>query len=98
MFADPNWDWKTFDWTRPSDYEAHQKAEAKLAPILNATNPDLKEFRRRGGKLLQYHGWNDQLIAAENSINYYESVSKATPNTADFYRLFQAVSRRRTLQ
>ena len=91
VFADPNWDWKTFDWMRPSDYEAHQKAEARLAPILNATNPDLKEFRRRGGKLLQYHGWNDQLIAAENSINYYESVQKFFGSAAEvqsFYRLF----------
>jgi len=51
-----------------------KKAEAKLAPVLNATNPDLREFRKRGGKLLQYHGWNDQLIAPQNSIDYYESV------------------------
>ena len=93
VFADPNWDWKTFDWNRTSDYEAHRKAETKLAPILNATNPDLREFRRRGGKLLQYHGWNDQLIAAENSINYYESVEKLLGSAAEvqsFYRLFMA--------
>ncbi len=93
VFADPNWDWKTFDWKRPEDYAAHQKAEAKFAPILNATNPDLREFRRRGGKLLQYHGWNDQLIAAENSINYYESVEKLFGSAAEvqsFYRLFMA--------
>src|SRR5262249_29756935 len=91
VFADPNWDWKTFDWTRPPDYEAHQKAEAKLAPILNATNPDLKEFRRRGGKVLQYPGWSDQLIAAENSINYFESVQKffgPADDVQSFYRLF----------
>ena len=25
--------------------------------------PDLRAFRDRGGKLLQYHGWNDQLIS-----------------------------------
>src|SRR5205814_10525784 len=45
VFADPNWDWKTFDWKRPVDYREHLQAEAKLAPILNATNPDLREFR-----------------------------------------------------
>ena len=81
--------------TRPST-----KAEAKFAPILNATNPDLREFRQRGGKLLQYHGWSDQLIAPQNSIDYYESVAvvlraagRIEPRVRDvqsFYRLFMA--------
>jgi feruloyl esterase len=101
VFRDPNWDWRTFDFTDPADYEVHLKAEATLAPVLNATNPDLREFRQRGGKLLQYHGWNDQLIAPENSINYYENVlsffSKSQPDRTraigdlqSFYRLFMA--------
>ena len=93
VFADPNWDWKSFDWSRPSDYDAWSKAEAKLAPIMNATNPDLREFSKRGGKLLQWHGWSDQLIAAENSIDYYESVVKMLgghANVDNFYRLFMA--------
>jgi hypothetical protein len=36
-------------------------------------------------------GWNDQLIAARNSINYYQSVVKAqgaVEKTADSIRLF----------
>jgi feruloyl esterase len=100
VFADPNWDWKTFQFSDPADYQAHVKAESRFAPILNATNPDLLEFRQRGGKLLQYHGWNDQLIAPQNSIDYYESVLSflgtgrdRTPTVGDvqsFYRLFMA--------
>ena len=91
VFGDPNWDWKTFDLGQPADYEAFVKAETKLAPILNATNPNLQEFRKRGGKLLQYHGWSDQLIAAQNSIDYYESVRSALGGKVDdFYRLFMA--------
>jgi feruloyl esterase len=91
VFADPNWDWKTFDWSDPAAYQAYDKAESKYAPILNATNPDLREFRKRGGKLLQYHGWNDQLIAPRNSIDYYESVRShfgAADDVQAFYRLF----------
>jgi feruloyl esterase len=93
VFADPNWDWKTFDWADPEDYQAFLKAESKFAPILNATNPDLREFRQRGGKLLQYHGWNDQLISPQNSIDYYESVRSFFGGAGDvqsFYRLFMA--------
>jgi feruloyl esterase len=76
--------------------KAHLRAEAKFAPILNATNPDLRAFRARGGKLLQYHGWNDQLISPQNSIDYYESVlsffgsAGRGGNVPDFYRLFMA--------
>jgi feruloyl esterase len=93
VFGDPNWDWKTFDLSHPADYEAFTRSEAKLAPILNATNPNLRAFQQRGGKLLQYHGWSDQLIAAQNSIDYYESVRSELGNSGrveDFYRLFMA--------
>jgi feruloyl esterase len=93
VFADPDWDWRSFDFSDPEDYAAHVKAEARLAPILNATSPDLKAFRQRGGKLLQWHGWNDQLISPQNSIDYYHSVLKFFGSAAEvdgFYRLFMA--------
>ncbi len=93
VFADPNWDWRTFDLADPAGYQAFAKAESKFAPILNATDPNLREFRQRGGKLIQYHGWSDQLIAAQNSIDYYESVTSFFGRDGDvrsFYRLFMA--------
>jgi feruloyl esterase len=93
VVGDPDWDWRSFDFSDAASYAAHVKAEARLAPILNATSPDLKAFRQRGGKLLQYHGWNDQLISAQNSIDYYQSVLKFFGSAAEvdgFYRLFMA--------
>jgi feruloyl esterase len=101
VFADPAWDWRTFEFSDPAGHEAFLRGEARFARILNATDPDLREFRRRGGKLLQYHGWNDQLIAPQNSIDYYESVvsffggrrrdrAEALRDVQTFYRLYMA--------
>jgi feruloyl esterase len=57
---------------------------------LGATNPDLSAFKARGGKLIMYHGWADQLLSPYNSIDYYESVTqKLGPAQTDgFLRLF----------
>ena len=97
----PSWDWRTFEFSDPAGHQAFLKGESKFARILNATDPNLREFRRRGGKLIQYHGWNDQLIAAQNSIDYYESVvsffggrngieRRPCRDVQSFYRLFMA--------
>src|SRR3954447_13101036 len=51
------------------------------------------EFRHAGGKLLMWHGWNDQLIFPEGTIDYYERVLNANGGLADgqsFARLFMA--------
>lgn len=66
-------------------------ADEKDQGTLNAIDPDLKVFKARGGKLILYHGWNDTLIAPENSINYYQSVLETMgPKQYDFIRLFMA--------
>jgi hypothetical protein len=49
-------------------------ADKETARGLNATDPDLRRFQARGGKLILYHGWNDPAVSPQNSINYYESV------------------------
>lgn len=68
VFEDPNWDHRNFDFDRDVD-----RAQ-KTASTLNAMNPNLKPFLGRGGKLIQYHGWNDPQIAPGFSVRYYQSV------------------------
>ncbi len=74
-------------------------ADEKTAALLNSTNPDLRSFRARGGKLIQYHGWGDAAIPAQDSIDYYEMAQafmtkypngrmNAQGPVDDFYRLF----------
>jgi feruloyl esterase len=83
LHQDPNWDWRTFDVNKdvPALDEKHG--------YINAVNPDLSQFKARGGKLITYHGWNDTGISPENSINYRESVlAKMGPDQDNWYRLF----------
>jgi hypothetical protein len=85
VFDDPKWDFKTFNFDN-----GVQTADEKQAKNLNATNPDLKAFRARGGKLIIYHGWSDAAISALSSIDYYNSVEAkmGARETAQFVRLF----------
>jgi feruloyl esterase len=83
VHEDPNWDWRNFD------LETDTSLATEKAGFMDAINPDLQRFKARGGKLLLYHGWNDQLIPPENTINYYSNVlGKMGPAQDSWLRLF----------
>ena len=74
-------------------------ADSGSGKIINSIDPDLRPFKRHGGKIIQYHGWADSALAPMNSVNYYNSVRSALfrKTTAEpgsfseiqnFYRLF----------
>ncbi|KAM0206202.1 hypothetical protein ACHAQI_008501 [Fusarium lateritium] len=54
---------------------------------------DLSAFKKRGGKVLHYHGLVDGVISSDNSPRYYEHVSKTMglrhDQLDDFYRFFR---------
>ncbi len=68
-FQDASWDFRKMNF----DHDV-KLTDDKIAPLFNATNPDLKVFKDRGGKLLLYHGWSDAALPPVNTIDYYESV------------------------
>jgi feruloyl esterase len=96
VFDDPAWDMHSFRFTAKDGFDSDiDLTDTKLGALFNAVNPDLTQFRGRGGKLIQYHGWSDPDITPLNSINYYESVVRdqggeahGLANTKTFYRLF----------
>ena len=64
------------------------RGEREIEPIIDADSADLSAFRRHGGKLIQYHGWNDPGIAPGFSVEYRERLIAKTGSADDFYRLY----------
>ena len=86
VFEDPSWDFHTLDFDQDIAF-----ADARMALVINSTDPDLREFKALGGKLIMYHGWDDPRVNPRNSINYLRSVAAAMQqDPADFLRLFMA--------
>jgi feruloyl esterase len=79
----PNWDWRQFDF----DHQNSAFVE-KLAPMVNATSPDIDTFRAHGHKLLLYHGWSDWLVAPGETIRYYDAVIARDKTADQSVRLF----------
>jgi len=85
LFNSSGWDYKTFVLDRDVAL-----ADNKMAPILNATDADLKKFHDRGGKLILYHGWNDAAIPGQFTVEYYQRVLKkmSAKSANSFVRLY----------
>ena len=83
--GDANWDGSTFDFRRDSPIVD------KVLQSVNAIDPDLSAFKKAGGKLIQWHSWDDSQFQPLFQIHYYEQVAAlmdGIQNVEDFYRLF----------
>jgi feruloyl esterase len=89
---DPDWEVEQFDPKRDFKLAADRKiAGQSLAQILDADDPDLSRFRRKGGKLIMYVGTADALIAPASALDYYRAVARRMGGLAvarRFIRLF----------
>jgi len=73
------------------DFDVDPQRLAATGKLLNALDPDLREFRDAGGKYLMWHGWADPLVLPDQSLSYYESVAEhmgGIDEISSFYRLF----------
>ena len=63
--------------------------EELMNPVMSAVNPDLRKFKRRGGKIIAWHGWGDGGISPYQTLHYYDTVAaRVGGNMDDFYRIF----------
>ena len=86
VFGDAGWSPAQFRFERDAP-----RAESQDGNTINALNPDLSRYFRRGGKLLQYHGWSDPQISPGVSPQYYEAVAEragGAQHVSGAYRLF----------
>ncbi len=73
------------------DYDRDPPRLALTEYLWNAENPDLSRFKARGGKLILYHGWDDNQIPGGASVDYYETATRTMGGeaaTREFFRLF----------
>jgi feruloyl esterase len=83
VFNDPSWDYSGISFPKDADLAAR-----KDAGLINALDPNLRAYVAHGGKLIQYHGWNDPQISPGSSVDYFESVRAAMGDVHSSYRLF----------
>lgn len=83
--------WKGLGYAQLSHAFDRGVALQPLFGNINTDNPDLSAFKASGGKLLHWHGLDDELIMPQGSINYHSRVLRqmgGAANVDPFYRLF----------
>jgi feruloyl esterase len=83
VYGDPGFDFLKMDLGPKYDRD-----RLKVAATLDAVNPDLSAFTRHGGKLIQFHGWNDPAIPPFGSLRYRDALAAEMGDTSGFYRLY----------
>ena len=83
--GDPKWNALSAD-----PEVSFRQSREKGAADLDATDADLGKFSSHGGKLILYHGWDDQAISPWNTVAYYKSVQEKMGDTGSFLRLYMA--------
>ncbi|KAI1122962.1 Tannase/feruloyl esterase [Nemania abortiva] len=63
--------------------------QQQYGSFVDSADPDLRSFNKRGGKLLSFHGLQDNTIPTAGSEQYYKAVASISPDIHNFYRYFE---------
>lgn len=69
VHGDANWDARQFSLAR--DLPAIDKVMN-----LHADDPAIEPFTRSGGKLILYQGWDDPLVSAQSTLEYWDALTR----------------------
>lgn len=84
------WIWgDTYDFLSFDFGKDLNKVDSILGPILNANDPNLNAFKKRGGKLLMYTGTSDPIVPFQDAIRYYEDVVERQGSLNETQSFFQ---------
>jgi feruloyl esterase len=86
VFENKDWDFRTFDVDKDT-----RLAIQKTGKYVDGNNPDLKPFKKAGGKIIMVSSWNSLALPSRSYVEYYKSVEKAMggrQQTQDFARMF----------
>jgi feruloyl esterase len=84
--------WMSLTYADLAKSSARGKALQAAFSRIDTDNTDLSKYKARGGKILQFHGLADGLIAPQGSLHYYEAVSAKMggyDKVKEFYRLYE---------
>jgi Tannase and feruloyl esterase len=71
----PSFDWRTLT---EADFEADfRESQRKFNEVIGTDDVNIQRFRKRGGKMIIWHGDADQLIFPRGTVNYFERVRAA---------------------
>jgi feruloyl esterase len=83
---DLNWDWRTLNVDKDT-----RLGIAKTGKVVDGNNPNLKPFKKAGGKIIMVGSWNSNALQPRSYLEYYEQVEKTLggpDKTQDFARMF----------
>nr|WP_245923631.1 tannase/feruloyl esterase family alpha/beta hydrolase [Actinoplanes atraurantiacus] len=68
--------------------ESFWKTVMPSSSYMAALDPDLSAFKRSGGKLILWHGWNDQHISPQGTLIYYDALRRTVKDADSFAKLY----------
>ena len=82
VFNDANWDYTKYE------FKNYSKETQFAASFLDAAHTDYSEFKKRNGKMIIYHGWNDPCVSAYSTIEHYEAAMQKNKDLNSYIELF----------
>jgi hypothetical protein len=90
VYFDSTWDWHVLNYNNYENF--FKQTMLKVGPLMASENPNLARFRDSGHKIITYHGWADDRIMPQGTVDYFNAVTNTLGGgyaaTDQFLRLF----------